>query len=244
MQNVLTPVELLTGVVSVPLKYHHAISQQGSFFRNLRSYGVQVDQSAHPQKSAVPTHPPQNAASTARIDDAEEDAPESSWQVVPNYQDAEEGESEWTLKARDAAGLERAQIDIKTAIEQAEAMTHVGFLTLADRSAFPRIVGSKGSNVARLRAETGADITVSRDNNTIVIIGTQLVLSRLERQTEIDRRLGIRCGGGEGGDSQTSRFSTTTLRSSLGTYSTHELHIYMACTVYKLTGMDQYIRPE
>jgi len=109
--------------------------------------------------------------STARIDDAKEDVPESNWQISPNYQDAEEGDSEWTLKARDAASLERAQSDVQAAIEQAEAMTHVGFLTLADRSAFPKIVGSKGSNVARLRAETGADITVGRDNNTIVIIG-------------------------------------------------------------------------
>lgn len=132
---------------------------------------MQVEQSAHPQKSAVPTYPPQDATSTARIDDAEEDILESNWQISPNYQDAEEGDSEWTLKARDAASLERAQSDVQAAIEQAEAMTHVGFLTLTDRSAFPKIVGSKGSNVARLRAETGADITVSRDNNTIVIIG-------------------------------------------------------------------------
>lgn len=180
MQNVHTPVELLTAVVPVSLKYHHAISQQGSFFRNLRSYGVRVDQSAHPQKSAVPTHPPQNDTATARIDDAEDDALESNWQVVLNYQDAEEGDSEWTLKAKDAESLERAQNDIKTAIEQAEAMTHVGFLTLADRSAFPRIVGTKGSNVARLRAETGADITVSRDSNVIVIIGAFPMLPRLE----------------------------------------------------------------
>ncbi|KAF8441452.1 hypothetical protein L210DRAFT_1055834 [Boletus edulis BED1] len=172
-QKALTPVELLTTVVSVPLKYHHVISQQGSFFRNLRSYGVHVEQSVHPQKPAVPTHPPQNTTSTARIDDAEEDAPESSWQVTPNYQDAEEGDSQWTLKAKDVASLERAQSDIKAAIEQAEAMTHAGFLTLVDRSAFPKIVGTKGSNVARLRAETGADITVSRDSNTIVIIGSE-----------------------------------------------------------------------
>jgi hypothetical protein len=173
-------VELLTAVVSVPLKYHHAISQQGSFFRNLRSYGVHVEQSVHPQKSAVPTHPPLNTASTPRIDDTEEDAPESNWQVTPNYQDAEEGDSEWTLKSKDAASLERAQSDIQAAIELAEAMTHVGFLTLADRSAFPKIVGSKGSNVARLRAETGADITVSRDSHIIVIIGAFRMLPRLD----------------------------------------------------------------
>ena len=228
-------------MVSVPLKYHHAISQQGGFFRNLRSYGVYVDQSVNPQKSAVPTHPPPDAASTARIDDAEEDAPESNWQVAPNYRDAEEGDSEWTLRAKDTASLERAQGDIKAAIEQAEAMTHVGFLTLNDRSAFPKIVGSKGSNVARLRAETGADITVGRDNNTIVIIGASPVPPRLGRQTQVDSRFGVCCGGGEGGDSQTSRFSATIGSSLLGICLLYELHIYMACIVYNsLSGMEQH----
>ncbi|KAG0706160.1 hypothetical protein DFH29DRAFT_904030 [Suillus ampliporus] len=166
--------ESVTAVVSVPLKYHHAISQQGHFFRTLRNFGVSVEQSAKPQKPAVPTTPPQNGSTTARIDDAE-DVPsnEIHWQVTENYLDAEEGDSEWTLKGSDAAGLERAQSLIQEAIEQAAAMTSVGFLTLADRSAFPRIVGSKGSNVARLRNETGADITVGRDNNTIVIIGSE-----------------------------------------------------------------------
>jgi len=165
--------EGVTAVVNVPLKYHHFISQQGTFFRNLRSSGVQVDQSAHPQKSAVPPHPPQDGAVTARIDEADgETASEIQWQVSLNYQDPEEGDSEWTLKARDQAGLDRAEQVIKEAIERAENMSHVGFLTLPDRSMFPRIVGSKGSNVSRLRNETGADITVSRENSTIMIIGT------------------------------------------------------------------------
>ncbi|KAG6920287.1 hypothetical protein DXG01_005056 [Tephrocybe rancida] len=158
--------------VTVPLKYHHAISQQGNFFRNLRSYGVQVDQSEHPSKSAVPSRPASTAAPTGRIDeDEDESAPKVQWEVVTNYQDAEDGDSTWTLKARDQAGLERAQKAIKAAIEHAERMSHVGYLTLSDRSVFPRIVGTKGANVARLRTETGADITVGREDNTIVIMG-------------------------------------------------------------------------
>ncbi|TDL26238.1 hypothetical protein BD410DRAFT_813193 [Rickenella mellea] len=172
--------EAVTATVSVPLKYHHVISQQGNFFRTLRSFGVNVDQSSVPQKSAVPTQPPTEPApttTTARIDDATEDSPvsgsEFDWQVIPNYQDSEEGESEWTLKARDDAGLERAQKLIAEAIEHAGSMSSVGFLTLSDRTFFPRIVGTKGANVARLRAETGADITVSRENSTIVIIGSE-----------------------------------------------------------------------
>jgi hypothetical protein len=151
----------------VPLKYHHVISQQGNFFRTLRSFGVQVDQSALPQQSAVPSRP---TDISARIDEAES-IPDVQWEVVPNYQDVEDGISTWTLKARDQAGLGRAHKLIKEAIDHAERMSHVGFLTLSDRSMFPRIVGSKGANVARLRNETGADITVSRENSTIVIIG-------------------------------------------------------------------------
>lgn len=140
------------------------------FFRSLRSFGVQVDQSAQPQKSAVPPQPTANGNGSARIDE-EEEVPPFKWEVTTNYQDAEEGDSTWTLKAKDQAGLERAEKQVKEAIEHAKRMSHVGFLTLPDRSTFPRIVGSKGANVARLRVETGADITVSRENSTIVIIG-------------------------------------------------------------------------
>ena len=95
----------------------------------------------------------------------------AEWQVVPNYQGAEEGDSIWTLRARDEAGMEKAKTMIKGLIEQAQTATAVGFLTLPDRSAFPRIVGTKGANVMSLREETGADITVSREDTTITIIG-------------------------------------------------------------------------
>lgn len=138
----------------------------------MRSIGVNVEHSVVPQKSAVPARPPSGAA-PARVDDTEEDEAERGveWRTVPNFQDAEEGDSEWTLSARDADSLERAKTLIVEAINEAEKATTVGFLTLPDRSAFPRIVGTKGANVSRLRMETGADITVGRDDNTIILIG-------------------------------------------------------------------------
>ncbi|KAI0321166.1 hypothetical protein OF83DRAFT_1168679 [Amylostereum chailletii] len=162
-----------TETITVPLKYHHAVSQQGNLFRTLRTFGVQVDQSASPQKSAVPTRPVNGAAEAARIDDADDAAKEIEWEVVSNYQDAEEGDSEWSLKARDEEGLEKAKKTIREAVERAEGMTHVGFLTLPDRTSFPRIVGSKGANIVRLHNQTGADITVSRETNTIVVMGNE-----------------------------------------------------------------------
>ncbi|CAL1707288.1 unnamed protein product [Somion occarium] len=165
----------IVGSLTVPLKYHYAVTQQGNLFRTLRSFGVHVEQSKLPQKPAVPPTPAPQSDSSARIDDADDSAPavEAQWQVVPNYQDAEAGESEWTFKARDQASLDRAIKLVQDAVEHAEKMTHVGFLTLPDRSSFPRIVGSKGANVARLRAESGADITVSREDSTVVIVGSE-----------------------------------------------------------------------
>ena len=155
------------------MKYVNSISNQGQFFRSLRGHGVQVDQSIQPSKTALPTRPSANGTPSGRIDDdAEETVPEFQWQVVENYQDVEEGDSVWTLKARDEAALAKAEKMINDAIENAAKASHVGFLTLADRSSFPRIVGAKGATVSRLRTETGADITVGRDDNTIVIIGT------------------------------------------------------------------------
>jgi len=167
---------LVTSTASVPLKYHHSVSQQGTFFRTLRSIGVNVDHSKVPEKPANRPRPTTNGTA-ARIDEeaeAEEDGVE--WQVVSNYQDAEEGDAEWTFKGRDAESLEQAQKHLAEALEHAKNASHVGYLTLADRSVFPRIVGTKGANVARLRAETGADITVGREDNTIVIVGTEQAL--------------------------------------------------------------------
>jgi len=146
----------------------------------LRSFGVNIDQSLHPSKPFAPPKPTSanghgNTTPTARIDETalNEGSTELDiqWEVVENYQDAEEGESTWTLRARDQPGLERAQKLIQTAVDHAARMTHVGFLTLPDRSVFPRIIGSKGANVTRLRNETGADINVGRDSDTIVITG-------------------------------------------------------------------------
>ncbi|KAK7687010.1 hypothetical protein QCA50_009509 [Cerrena zonata] len=168
----------ILGSLTVPLKYHHAVTQQGALFRTLRGFGVQVEQSQQPTKPAVPPTPaPQAGATSARIDDTDDSpAIEAQWQVVANYQDTEEGESEWSFKARDQAGLDKAIKAVKDSIEHAEKMTHVGFLTLPDRTLFPRIVGSKGANVSRLRAETGADITLSREDSTIVIVGSETAI--------------------------------------------------------------------
>lgn len=165
------PPELVTEIILVPAKYHHAVTQQGNIFRTLRSFGAHVEHSNVPAKAAVPTPPP--GAASARIDETGEGGEDIQWHVAASYSEGEEGDVEWTVKARDQDGLERARQTIEEAIEHAKTMTHVGFLTMPDRSLFPRIVGSRGANVSRLRAETGADITVSREDSSIVIAGSE-----------------------------------------------------------------------
>lgn len=180
-----------TAVVSVPLMYHDAALQQGALFRTLRSLGVQLEQSVQRSRSTFPAQPPEPVNFNARIDT--EGAPEADWQVKPNYQCVEEGSSEWTLRATDVASLERAQNEIQVAIQQAKDKTHVGFLTLPDSSVFPRLVGTKGSNITRLRNETGTDITIGRENNTIVIVGSESAIEAA-KETILSQVMASRVG--------------------------------------------------
>lgn len=137
---------------------------------------MDAEPSAKPAQSSLPSRPSSSnsAALAARVDDVESTAAttEEQWEIVENYKDAEEGDSTWTLKGRDQAGIDKAKSAIQEAIDKAKEATHVGFLTLPDRSSFPRIVGAKGSNIARLHSMTGASIHVGRENSTITITGS------------------------------------------------------------------------
>jgi len=167
-----TPQESITDTISVPLKYHDALTRHGLIFRTLRTYGVEAEPSTQPSRSATPSRPSNSATPAARVDDVEESVTEAQWEVVDNYTDAEEGDSTWTLKGRDQGGIDTAKTTITQAIEKAQAATHVGFLTLPDSSSFPRIVGTKGANIARLHDMTGAHILVGRESSTITITGS------------------------------------------------------------------------
>jgi len=177
--------EGVSDTITVPLKYHDALTSQGAIFRTLRVFGVDAEPSAQPTKSSLPSRPSgSSTALAARVDDAESttaSTTEEQWEIVENYKDAEEGDSTWTLKGRDQAGIDKAKSAIQEAIDKAKAATHVGFLTLADRTSFPRIVGAKGSNIARLHSMTGASIHVGRENSTITITGP---ISSLEEARE------------------------------------------------------------
>jgi len=199
--------EGVTDIITVPLKYHDALTSQGAIFRTLRTFGVDAEPSAQPTKSSLPSPSGSSSSSTAlaaRVDDAETatttTTTEEQWEIVENYKDTEEGDSTWTLKGRDQAGIDKAKSAIQEAIDKAKAATHIGFLTLPDRSSFPRIVGAKGSNIARLHSMTGASIHVGRDNNTITITGSfSVTLAASSSLRDSNYRSHVLSPRGEGG---------------------------------------------
>lgn len=172
------PAQDVTRTIAVPLKYHTLINQQGNFYRTVRPLGVFVEHPTAPETTFTPTKPtPGAAASGARIDQDDEAnaaADGFDWQIITNYQGAPDGDIDWVLRGKDEDSLNSAEKILHEAIEHAKGASHVGFLTVTDRSAFPRIVGTKGANVSRIRAETGADVQVGKGgDNTIVIVGSE-----------------------------------------------------------------------
>ena len=166
--------------VSVPNKYYHTLASQPSLTRSIRSAGGQLSMPqpappkpvmARPSSEGTTTSP---AAKAARIDVGAEDAElavDGDWEMRVNYRDAVEGSMEWVVKAAKEEDLDKAMGVLESAIDGLESATHVGLWTGLPRSAFPRIIGSKGATISRLRVETGADIQVGKEDDLITITG-------------------------------------------------------------------------
>jgi polyribonucleotide nucleotidyltransferase len=172
--------DLASRTISVPNKFYHAVAEQPSLIRQIRAaHGFLTIPTPAPAKPSVRPGANGNdlAAKTARIDLDAEAAPEYEWEVRTNYEGAAEGDLEWEVRAKEA-DLDRAAAVLEKAVAAAAAATHAGLLTGLPRSAFPRIIGAKGATISRLRAETGADITVGKDDDLITIVGDEESVSQ------------------------------------------------------------------
>ncbi|ODN73290.1 hypothetical protein L202_07839 [Cryptococcus amylolentus CBS 6039] len=171
--------DLASQNVSIPAKFYHAIAEQGNLIRQIRSVGAFLNIPTPAPAKPSPKRPSGDAngealaAKTARIDlDGEEDVPDvqGEWALEENYQDGGDEELEWAVRAREE-DLERAVKILEGALEKAKQATHIGYLTGLPRSAFPRIIGSKGATISRIRLETGADVQVGKEDDLITITG-------------------------------------------------------------------------
>ncbi|KAI1079981.1 hypothetical protein F5B20DRAFT_147309 [Whalleya microplaca] len=150
--------------IQVPRKYHHAISDNGQFFRRLRNdHKVTVDHAGQtpPPKSKPASTRANNGALPLITDDAESAADAHSWTIVDNAS-SEEGDIPWVLKGN-PENLEKAKKVITAALEQAQKNNSTGYLILPDPSTYRHVIGAGGSKVNSIRKQSGCKINVPRD---------------------------------------------------------------------------------
>lgn len=152
--------------VQVPRKYHNAISDNGSFFRQIRNdHKVTVDHAGEkvPAKPKTLHTRATNGAMPLITDDPEATADAHSWVIVDNAS-SEEGDIPWVLKGS-PEGIERVKKAIAAALEHAKKNTSTGYLTLPDPTTYRHVIGSGGSKVNSIRKQSGCKINVPRNQN-------------------------------------------------------------------------------
>lgn len=161
--------------IQVPRNLHHAISNNGQIFRQLRSnHHVSVGHDGQ-------TVPPKPSASRANggalpliTDDEETTADAHSWKVE-SLTSKEDGDIPWVLRGS-PENVAKAKAIIAKSIEQARKNTTVGYLVLPDPKTYRYVIGQGGSTVNNIRSESGCRIQVPRNDSNddaIELIGTE-----------------------------------------------------------------------
>ncbi|EFX01085.1 RNA-binding effector protein [Grosmannia clavigera kw1407] len=167
--------------VQVPRRVHHAVSNNGQFFRRMRNENqVTVDHAgqAIPPRPTGPTAAmPVNGSGTVPLitDDEEAAAGAHSWRVV-EATSSEEGDIPWVLHGS-PENVEEAQRALAKAIEQqGQGGGATGYLLLPDPSVFRHIVGHGGKKIESIRKQSGCRIHVPQGragNEPIEVVGSK-----------------------------------------------------------------------
>jgi len=159
--------------VQVPRAMHHAISNNGQFFRRLRTdCHVTVDHAGQ----AIPPKPEAarangDGSSLPLITDEDSAADTHKWTVVQN-RSTEEGDIAWVLRGS-AENVAKGKKAIFDALEQAQKSDTTGFLSLSDPKTYRFVIGPGGSKVNAIRKQSGCKINVPRDHEPIEVVGTK-----------------------------------------------------------------------
>lgn len=165
--------ELLKGqqgeTVQVPQHLHHAISDNGSFFRRLRNdYQVTVDHAGQ-QPPAKPTavetrEGATNGTSLPLITDEQDAAVDThSWKIVENTPAGEETSATipWVLSGS-TDNVAKAKAALDKALASATQQGATGYLILPDPKTYRFVVGQGGSQINTIRKKTGCRIQVPK----------------------------------------------------------------------------------
>ncbi|KAL2003673.1 hypothetical protein VTN02DRAFT_2823 [Thermoascus thermophilus] len=157
--------------VEVPRHLHHAISENGLFFRRLRNdYQVTVDHAGH----QIPAKPnpvdSRNAANGSAslpliTDDPGAAVSSHSWKVVENAPPSDASQPStipWVLSGT-RENVAKARAALEKAISTASQQSATGYLILPDPKTYRFVVGQGGSQINAIRKKTGCRITVPKD---------------------------------------------------------------------------------
>ena len=162
--------------MQVPRNLHHAISNGGQLFRQLRnSHQVTVDHAGE----TLPAKPDASARTTGGAlplitDDADAVADAHSWNVVQTAA-GEDGEISWVLRGN-TENVAKARDVIQKAVAEAKKYDATGYLILPDPRTYRHVIGPGGQKVNAIRKQSGCKIQVPRDqarDEAIEIVGTQ-----------------------------------------------------------------------
>ncbi|KAJ6095692.1 K Homology domain type 1 [Penicillium sp. IBT 16267x] len=153
----------------VPTYLHHAVADNGAFFRRLRSdHQVTVD---HAGKSVPASPAAEEARSSANgtslpliTDDPTEATDAHSWKVIDNRlsADADITPFPWVLSGS-PENVAKARAAIEKAIASASQQSATGYLILPDPKTYRFVVGQGGSQINAIRKKTGCRINVPKD---------------------------------------------------------------------------------
>ncbi|EAW11303.1 putative RNA binding effector protein Scp160 [Aspergillus clavatus NRRL 1] len=158
--------------VEVPRHLHHAVSDNGAFFRRLRNdYRVTVDHAGQ----EVPAKPASEesrattsgASSLPLITDEPSDSIEThSWKTVEHGAAASDptrpATIPWVLIGS-GDNVARAKSALEKAISAASQQSATGYLILPDPKTYRFVVGQGGSQINAIRKQTGCRINVPKD---------------------------------------------------------------------------------
>ena len=169
--------------VQIPRNMHHAVAENGQFFRRLRhDYRVTVDHAGQqpPAKPTMRSRAQVNGnAALPLITDEQDSTNWHSWEVldVGAAGEEEDGEIPWVLRGS-SENVAKASKALQKAIEQAQGQqqSSTGYLMLPDPRTYRFVIGHGGSQINSIRRQTGCQITVPRDQaqgEAIEIIGSK-----------------------------------------------------------------------
>lgn len=169
--------------VQVPANLHQDISEGGQFIRKLKNeFKVTVDHAGYrfgPRSAdKFPTRPTNGSEPLPLITD-DKSAATFSWSLTetPKAEEKEAKPVPWILRGA-PENIAKAKAAIQKAIETASASgeSWTGFLVLPDPKKYRYVVGPGGSQINKIKQETGCKVRVPKDasdGEAIVIVGSK-----------------------------------------------------------------------